>query len=184
MLPRPRRLAGPLALAGAFGLLFSAGAAHAQLQVTVVPTVTPDGALFDYSYSITNFTANDLFIVNLNNLPMVPGALTNLTAPAGFLISPYDPGVGIESFLADSQDFTAGSTISGFSFSSPFGPGTVPFDSEDIAGGMFTGTTLAPVPEASTLFSLGAGVLLLTFSVVRRRRAARSQVRFSQGDIQ
>ena len=177
MLPRPRRLAGPLALVGVLGALFSAGAARAQLQVTVVPTVTRSGALFNYSYSITNFTPTDLFIVDLNNLPKVPGALTNLTAPTGFQISPYDPGVGIESFVADSQDFTPGVPVSGFSFSSIFGPGTIPFDAQDLNGSMFNGTTLAPVPEASTLISLGAGVLLLTFSVVRRRRAARAAVR-------
>jgi len=183
MLPPPRRLAGPLALAGALGALFSAGAARAQ--VTIVPTVTPNGALFNYSYSVTNSTANDVIVVNLNNLPMVSGALTNLTAPMGFQTT-FDPGVGIASFLpalGSTQDFMPGSITSGFSFSSAFGPGTVGFGAEDITGGMLTGTTLAPavpaapaVPEPSTLISLGAGVLLLTFCVVRRRRAARPGV--------
>lgn len=178
MLPPPRRLAGPLALAGALGALFSAGAARAQ--VTIVPTVTPNGALFNYSYSVTNSTANDVLIVNLNNLPMVSGALTNLTAPMGFRTT-FDPGVGIASFLPDAGsalDFAPGSTLTGFSFSSTFGPGTVGFDAEDISGGTSTGATLAPiaapVPEPSTLISLGAGVLLLTFCAARRRRTARS----------
>lgn len=179
MLPRPRRLAGSLALAGALGVLFSAGAARAQVLVTAAP-VTSTGGLFNYSYTVTNFNAADVFIVNLNGLPMAPGALTNLMAPTGFQIT-FDPGVGIASFLPASgsvQDFAPGSILSGFSFSSAFGPGTVGFDAEDIAGGMSTGTTLAPVvPEASTLISLGAGVLLLTFCAVRRRRAACSGVR-------
>ncbi len=177
MLPRPRRLAGPLALAGALGALFSAGAARAQ--VTVVPVVTSAGGVFNYSYTVTNFTADDLFVLNINGLPQVAGAATNLTAPAGFQIT-FDPGnanspSGIVSFLGD---FAPGSVNSGFSFSSAFGPGAVAFDTEgsnlnSTAGGTdtFNGTTLAPVPEASTTVSLGAGVLLLTFCAVRRRRA-------------
>jgi len=176
MLPRPRRLAVPLALAGALGALFSAGAARAQVQVTAAP-ITFTGGLFSYNYSITNLSGADLAVVNLDGLPMVPGALSNLSAPAGFQISPYDPGVGIESFLSNTQAFTSGSTISGFSFTSAFGPGTVAFDTLDNNGGTFNGTTLAPVPEASTLVSLGAGVLLLTFAVVRRRRAVPAGVR-------
>ncbi len=181
MLPPPRRLAGPLALAGALGALFSAGAARAQ--VTIVPTVTPNGALFNYSYSVTNSTANDVLIVNLNNLPMVSGALTDLAAPMGFQTT-FDPGnsnssFGIASFLGD---FTPGSTTTGFSFSSAFGPGTVGFDTLDNNGTPLSGTTqgpslgpgVAPVPEPSTLISLGAGVLLLTFCAARRRRTARS----------
>jgi hypothetical protein len=183
MLPRPRRLAGPLALAGALGALFSAGAARAQ--VTVAPTVTSTGALFNYSYTVTNFSADDLFTLNINGLPQVPGALTNLTAPAGFQIA-FDPGnanspSGIVTFLGD---FMPGSVNSGFSFSSTFGPGTVAFDAEGSnlnsatpANDTFMGTTLAPVPEASTVVSLGAGVLLLTFCAVRRRRTARADVR-------
>ena len=175
MLPCSRRLAVPLALAGALGALFSAGAARAQ--VTLMSTVTNTGGLFNYSYSITNLTANDLLVINLNNLPRTTGALTNLKAPTGFQITPYDPGVGIESFVADSQSFTPGVTFTGFSFSSLFGPGTVQFDTEDITGSTTSGTTrgpaVAPVPEASTVVSLGAGVLLLTFCAVRRRRAIR-----------
>jgi len=186
MLPRPRRLAGLLALAGALGALFSAGAARAQLlPVIVAPTVTSAGGVFNYSYTVTNFSADDLFTLNINGLPQVPGALTNLTAPAGFQIT-FDPGnanspSGIVTFLGD---FMPGSVNSGFSFSSTFGPGTVTFDAEGSnlssptpANDTFTGTTLAPVPEASTVVSLGAGVLLLTFCAVRRRRTARADVR-------
>ena len=175
MFPRPRRLAGPLVLAGALGALFSAGAARAQVLVTAAP-VTTTGALFNYSYSVTNLNSADLAIVNLNNIPMVSSAVTDLMAPAGFQIS-FDPGVGILSFLPDlsgTQAFSAGSVVSGFSFSSTFGPGTVAFDAEDANGGTSTGTTLAPVPEASSVISLGAGVLLLAFCAARRRRTARS----------
>jgi len=188
MLPRPRRsrsrrLAGPLALAGTFGVLFSAGAAHAQTQVSVVPTVTVNGGLYDYSYTVTNFTATSLGLVNLDNLPAVDGAITNLSAPTGFEISPFDSTDGIVTFLPGSTDdtqFAPGSAISGFSFSSAFGPGAIAFDTQDINGmnpvnGMTVGPSAA-VPEASTLVSLGAGLVLLTFVAVRRRRTALSAV--------
>ncbi len=179
MLPRPRRLAGS-ALAGALGVLLSAGAAHAQIQVSVVPTVTKTGGLYTYSYTVTNFTNADLLVVNLDGLPLVPGALSNFTAPAGFQIGavPYDSTVGIESFLADSSDFTPGVPISGFSFSSPFAPAMTSFDTIDINFNTTTGTAIGPeiapaaVPEASTLVSAGAGLLALTFLAVRRRRSA------------
>ncbi len=173
MLPRLRlpRIAAPLAAAGALSALLLTGTAHAQVLVT--PTVTTAGSLFNYSYSITNLTMADVFVINLNGLPQVDGAITNLTAPTGFQFAPYDPGAGIASFLADTASFTPGSTIDGFSFSSMFAPSTVTFDTVG-ADGPTTGTTLAPtapVPEASTLVSLGAGLLLLTaFTAVRRRR--------------
>ncbi len=158
---------------GALGALLLAGTARAQVLVT--PTVTTNGSLFNYSYSVTNLTATDLLVVNLNGLPQVDGAITNLTAPTGFIFAPYDPGVGIASFLANDVNFTPGDTIGGFSFTSAFAPSTVSFDTLDLNGDATTGTTLAPtaapVPEASTLVSLGAGLLLLTaFTAVRRRR--------------
>ncbi len=176
MLPRSRRLAVPLALAGVLGAFFSAGSARAQLQVVVLPTATFTGSSFHYSYSITNFTADDLYVVNLNGLPLVPGALSNFSAPTGYEITnPYDSGVGIESFLADAS-FAPGTTVSGFSFDSIFAPSTVAFDTVSSGTATYTGTTLgpagAPVPEASTLVSLGMGLSVLAFAVVRRRRAA------------
>ena len=179
MLLCPHRLAGPLALAGAIGALFSAGAAHAQVSVT--PTITQAGSLYNYSYSITNFTNTNLAAINLDGLPLVPGALTNFSAPGTFgITNPYDSGVGIETFYegtAALDTFSPGSTISGFSFSSIFAPATISFDTLDDSGGTATGTTLGPagaaaVPEASTLVSLGAGLLVLGFAAARRRNAA------------
>lgn len=175
MLPRlrSRRIAAPLTAAGALGALLLTGPAHAQVLVT--PTVTTAGSLFNYSYSITNLLPADVSIINLNGLPQIDGAITNQVAPNGYQFT-YDSGVGIASFLPDNA-FTSGSTVGGFSFSSAFAPSTVTFDALDIQGNSFTGTTLgpvassAPVPEASTLVSLGAGLLLLTaFTAVRRRR--------------
>ena len=179
MLPSPRRRAAPLALAGALGILLSAGSARAQLQVVVLPTATFTGSSFHYSYPGTNFTADDIYVVNLNGLPLVPGALSNFSAPAGYEITnPYDSGVGIESFLAD-DSFAPGTTVSGFSFDSIFAPSTVAFDTVSSGTAVYTGTTLgpagAPVPEASTLVSLGIGLSALALIAVRRRRAAAVQ---------
>ena len=170
--PSLPRLAAALT-AGALGALLLTGTAHAQVLVN--STVTTNGSLYNYSYSVTNLTGFDVLVVNLNGLPQVEGAITNLTAPTGFKFqTPYDYNVGITSFLADSADFTPGDTIGGFSFTSAFAPSTVTFDTVGF-GDPTTGTTLAPtaapVPEASTLVSLGAGLLLLTaFTAVRRRR--------------
>ncbi len=178
MLPRPRRLAAPLALAGTLGILLAAGSARAQVLVT--PTVTTTGSVYNYSYSITNLTATNLAVIDLNGLPLVSGALSNFTFPTGYgITNPYDSGVGIESFYEGataSTTFTPGTTVSGFGFSSIFAPTAISFDTLDESGVMTTGTTLgpagAPVPEASTLVSLGLGLLALTVVGVRRRRAS------------
>jgi len=181
MLPRLRlpRLAAPLTAAAALGALLLTGTAHAQVLVN--STVTNTGSLFNYSYSVTNLTPFEISVINLNGLPQVDGAITNLTAPTGFQFQPYDFNLGIATFLSDSAAFTPSSTVGGFSFSSAFAPSTVTFDTlalDPTTGNAITttGTTLAPVapvPEASTLVSLGAGLLLLTaFTAVRRRRVA------------
>ena len=183
MLPRPRRLAVPLALAGAFGAFFSAGSARAQFQVVVAPTVTQTGSLYNYVYSITNFTSTNLAVINLDGLPLVPGLLSNFSAPGTFgITNPYDSGVGIESFYEGSaltDTFAPGSTVSGFSFSSVFAPAPISYDTQDDLGNATTGMTLgpagAPVPEASTLVSLGMGLSALALIAVRRRRAAAAQ---------
>ena len=178
MLPRPLRLAGSLVLAGALGVLFSAGAARAQVSI-LSNVQTTDGTLFNYSYSVTNASlTQDFYAINIA-APSLAGGLTSLSAPTGFKIA-FDPGVpggGLVTFLEDSQTFS--STPAVFSFSSAFGPTVTQFGAVGIDGSgnslTASGTVIAPqpVPEASTLVSLGAGVLLLTFSVVRRRRAVR-----------
>ncbi len=177
MLPRPRRLAGPLALAGALGVLFSAGAARAQVSI-LSSVQTANGTLFNYTYSVTNSSASgqDFYAISMP-APSLPGGVTGLTAPTGFQIN-FDPGVpggGLVTFLEDSQTFS--STPAVFSFSSPFAPALVQYGAVgvDTSGNTLSasGAAFAPVPEASTMVSLGAGVLLLTFCAVRRRRAVR-----------
>ena len=178
MLPRPHRLAVPLALAGVLGILFSAGAARAQL--TVDPTVTPSGALFDYSYTVTNLMTDDFPVITLS-VPAQPDGITNLVAPAGFTIGPFDSGLGLVSFSEDSQVFTA-TPVGPFTFSSAFGPVASQFQALDAStGGTVVGSTMTPgvpaVPEASTLIPFAAGTLLLTIYGARRRSAARVAAR-------
>lgn len=178
MLPRPHRLAAPLALAGALGTFFAAGSARAQVLVS--PTFTFTGSAYHYSYAVTNLSSDDLPIIDLNGLPLDPTAATNLSAPTGYQIS-FDPGVGILSFLpglANGQTFGAGSTVSDFSFDSAFAPAAVSFDTTGdptSPAGTTLGPAGAPVPEASTFVSLGIGLSLLAFAVVRRRRSAAVQ---------
>ena len=176
MFPLTRRLAGPLALAGVIAALLSASTAQADVIVT--PSLTSSGTLFNYSYSVSNHTDTELAVINLA-IPTQPDALTNLVAPDGFQIA-YTPNEGFVSFLEGSdpatlKTFAPGSTISGFSFSSLFGPGPVAFDTLDIAGNATNGTTTGPaapgaVPEPGTLASFGIGGLLLAAAVLRRRQ--------------
>lgn len=176
MFPLTRRLAGPLALAGALAALLSVSAAQADVIIT--PTITSSGTLYNYSYSVTNQTDFELAVINLA-VPTQPDGLTNLAAPDGFQIA-YTPNEGFVSFLEGSDPatlklFAPGSTISGFSFSSLFAPGPAAFDTLDVAGNVTSGTTRGPVapgavPEPGTLASFGVGGALLAAAVLRRRR--------------
>lgn len=174
-------LAGAIALCCA--LVLPGTAARAQVSVTL-DTLSGGSPLFAYSYSVTNLTAFDLAIISLD-VPALPNALVNLAAPAGFGMD-FDPGVGLLSFFEDAdpatpQTFASGTTISGFTFQSPFAPGASSFMALDVMGNDSTGTTLAPsvtaqatVPEPGTLL-LGLAALPGLLLPLRRRRSPSSQ---------
>lgn len=155
-----------------FGVL-SLGAASAQ--VTLTPTTVLIGSLYTYNYSVFNGSPETLAITTLN-LGGISSGLTGLTAPLGFGID-FDSNLNLVSFFEDSdpatlQTFAPGSTVSGFSFISPFAPTSVGFESLSELGNTFTGTTLGPVavPEAGTtalFLSLTTG---MSAFLVRRRR--------------
>lgn len=169
---RPGQTAKSVALAGALCALLSSGAARAQGTVSVTPTVTGGGALFHYSYTVTNATAEELAIVSFPTLGNA--AVTNTAAPAGFFTS-YDSGNGFISFAPDQSGtgmFAAGSTVGAFTFDSPFGAVPTQFSALDVSGNEITGTTLAPAPEPSALATLTAGGLALGLCAVRARRRA------------
>ena len=182
---RPRRNMRLLGVAGALCALSAAPAAHAQLVTSIF---TQNGSLFHYNYTINNNTPTDFVDITLS---LTPGTnVLNLVAPVGFTPA-YDPGSGDLDFLAGTnamggpQDFTPGSTFSGFAFDSPLTPQTLPFTASDQNLTPTPGTTLAPraaaVPESGTLalaLLAGPGLLL----IARRRRAPFIPARPTQGD--
>jgi hypothetical protein len=161
-----------LCLIVALGVLLLPGTARAQ--ITVDPTITFLGGLFHYEYAVTNNEPEDLVLVTLEGIPLDPGAILNLTAPTGFLAS-FDSGLGLVDFISDTDVFAFLTTVSGFSFDSPFSPQTIPFSALGINGSPFAGTTRGPagttpvVPEPGSLPLLSA--LGLTGTLFIRRRA-------------
>lgn len=152
----------------AMGLLLTQAA---QAQVTVTPTVTQNGSLFHYNYSIINGATDDLSIITLEGLPMQDAAVMNLMVPDGFVGS-FDSGLGLLSFLEGTQAFSVNTTFSGFGYDSLFGPVDGTFSALDINGTEFRGTTLvaAAVPEPGAL-SLMCGFATVAAFALRRRRA-------------
>ena len=157
--------------------LFLLGLAPVQMAVagvvTVVPIVTQNGATFHYNYAIGNDTAFDLFLLDIAVNGSI--AITNLTAPSGFKTA-RDTGLGLVSFLEDSQSFGP-VPIAGFSYDSLIGPGATTFtgsllnDNFEIV--TMSGPTVGPVgaivkvPEPGPTPLIGIGVMALLLS--RRR---------------
>ncbi|MCC6444979.1 MAG: hypothetical protein IT210_16175 [Armatimonadetes bacterium] len=170
-----------LVLAGMLCVLLVSGRASAQ--VTLDAIVTANGTLFHYEYSVINGLADDLSIISFG-VPQGLPAVQNLAVPLGFLAD-FDSGLGLVSFLEDTQAFTAGGTFSGFSFDSPFQPGSTLFSVLDVNGSSYEGTTQAPagaaqtpVPEPSALSLLAAGLLYLPVRFrPRRSRGGNTRLR-------
>lgn len=156
----------------------------AQAQVTVSGEFieqTPSGSGFVFDFDVFNNTANTLALVDVT----IPGGVTptNLMAPVGFQIV-FDPGLGLLSFLEDSdpvtpQSFAPGSTITGFTFQTPTQIGPSSFSALDVEGNLFSGTTTltassTAAPEPGVLPLLGvAAAGQLAFTLRLRRRGAR-----------
>jgi len=153
---KPRQYVRFLALAAAlWGALALPGVAQAE-PVMVNATVTTNGALFRYNYSVTNNLSFDVSAITISVLSL-PNAAQSLVAPTGFNIF-FDPGLGQVDFVENTQTFAAGTTVSGFRFDSLFAPNLTSFTALALdANGspvIFGGTTLAPaapIPEPSTL---------------------------------
>lgn len=177
---RTRKHSPFLGLAVALCALALPGAVRAQ-NITVSPTVTSLGnGLYHYDYSIANGSALDLSLVTISAFGRAD-AVQNLTVPTGFTAVPFDYTLGLLDFAGDTQNFVAGTTVSGFAFDSAYAPGASTFEAlalPDNSGIVtFDGTTLAPaapVPEASTATSLGLALVpgLIVLGLRRRRSKA------------
>jgi hypothetical protein len=142
-------------------VLFLAASVFATADsVVVTPTVTSIAGGYEYSYTITNNTPDDPFVIDIP-VPADPAAVFDLTVPSGFK-SAFDSGLGLVSFVEDSSYFTS-TPQSGFSFDSPVAPGSVMFQATVLSSSTaslytISGPTLAPVPEPAYLsLSLLAG---------------------------
>jgi hypothetical protein len=127
---------------------------------------------FIYNYSVTNSGSAEE-IIQVTFPVSSSAALMGITAPTGFKLT-YDTVGARVNFLWDDDDFTMqtfapNSTVSGFSFTSPDGPGASIFVASDINQD-FTGVTSAPVavPEPSPGL-LGLLSLLAPLAIFRRR---------------
>lgn len=151
------------------GLLAIASSASAAVTLTPAVIFNVGTNRFTYTYSVMNAGTPDPLIQV--TFPVSPSAaLMGIIAPAGFKIT-YDTVGARVNFLQDDSDLTTqsfapGSTVPGFSFNSPVGPGAVQFVASDEFMD-FTDTTSAPIPEPSVLV-LG---LAAVPALLRRRRA-------------
>jgi len=163
-----------LVLAGAL-LCALALSATAHAQITLTPTITNiGGGLVRYEYTVNNTSLFDFSVISITVIA-APGAVQSLVAPTGFSAF-FDPGLGQVDFVENTQNFTAGSTISGFAFNSPFGPQMSTFTALrlDMNGNpvTITGSVLAPaIPEPATFVLFGAGLVGLAAMKIRRRKA-------------
>ena len=154
------------------------GPARAQVNVTILPVFTP-GTPSTFTYTLTNTGTETIGEFDL----AVPttSALTNITAPTGF-IDLYTTGDTFVQWLSTdpSTDIGTGQTLGGFSFQTTAPAGTDSFlvrnaDNGDSRGGSTVGPGALPaaVPEPSCMaaFSCGALGLAGLILAVRRKKA-------------
>lgn len=154
----------------------AANAGPITFDLTVTNVV---GGLFNYDYRVSNTSLFDYSAISIG-VVAAPGGVLNLMAPTGFSAF-FDPGLGQVDFVENTLNFSAGSSIRGFSFNSPFGPQPSFFTALrlDLVGSPTTsvGTVLAPgsssVPDSgATLVLLSAGLAGLAAMKNGRRKMA------------
>lgn len=149
--------------------------AHAQVNATILPVFTP-GTPSTFTYTLTNTGTETIGEFDLAVPPT--SALTNITAPTGF-IGLYTTGDTFVQWLSTdpSTDITAGQTLGGFSFQTTAPAGTDSFlvrnaDNGDSRGGSTVGPGAPPaaVPEPSSMAAFSCGTLGLAGLILAARR--------------
>ncbi len=161
-------------------LLLPRAVSAAPLNVT--SSVSGNGPLFVYSYTVMNTSVPDLLSVTLTT-PAQAGAVQSLTTPSGFSVF-FDAGIGLVDFVADTRAFSIGSSISGFTLQSPFQLGAAPFSALSLDANqnpiVTTGVVspaASPVPEPGA-FGLVAASLLSAFAVYCRKHSTRIRMQY------
>jgi PEP-CTERM motif-containing protein len=168
----------PLAV---FGLLTVLSASPAAALPILNPTVTDlGGGMFGYSYELINPADSTENVFDLGLI--FEGIADDVVAPTGWDVI---TGLGfINWFSTDPvSDLLAGSSLGGFSFASPVGPGGVVFATLGVdsstgevglpAFGLTDGPSLTPVPEPGSLWLLGVGLSTLVARRLRSKVEAR-----------
>src|SRR5262245_34357450 len=107
---------------GVLALTALLGATRLEAQVSVDTRVTPRGGSFRYDISVSNNASEDLAVVSILDAPLNDPLIGgSLFTPAGFLGS-YDSGLGFVDLLSDTDVFSVGRTVGGFSFQSQSAP--------------------------------------------------------------
>jgi hypothetical protein len=138
--------------------------------ITVTSIVTPLGPLFQYNYTITNNSGDDLEVLDIAVTPGI--SITGLTATPGFTDA-YDPVLGLVSFLEDTSTFGP-TPISGFIFDSSLAPKPTTFNGTLLDANFNLvntgGNTTGPVaPEPGYLLLLIVWVPLFLYRYGRPR---------------
>ena len=144
--------------------------------ILVDPSVSGSPGAYTYSYEIENQTSVGLLLFSLT----VTGDVGTINAPTGWVSGTGIPGPGetlVEWISTDVPfDVPALGTLSGFSFTSDSGPGTVAFSTFDENFSESDGQTTGPVastsiiPEPNSLALLATGLIGMIY--IRRAQHA------------
>lgn len=142
-------------------------------DAAVLVSVTDNGGNWTYSYTVDNTVGGfDIALWSLE-LPVLPdwnqddtGGGGDVAVPSLWLAGPGVPllGVAAQDFISldPTADVAVGSVLSGYSFTSALGPGSVTyFEYDPLGSTAASGLTVGPVPEPQAAALAGAFVLLL-----------------------